>query len=205
MRRAGAGRPRPSERGARCGAAAEVQRGGARKVGEAIPRGESGLCDPRRPDYHRRICAPDICRPSASLAAAASAARVRAETTFPPHGVGRGRPVPAQRVSGSAHSRPGLKTRAPQTVGVGGPEGISTRHSPRRRAQRGYEPRRLSRPAEWGRGRRVPARRVSGSKRVIQGSSSEDQRRATFVRRPQPSGKSRKRRNIQPLELGVGS
>jgi hypothetical protein len=66
------------------------------------------------PHYHRRICAPDICRPSASLlAGAASTARVRAETNFPPRGSGPvGQPVPVRRDRKRDRSRPGLKTRA---------------------------------------------------------------------------------------------
>ena len=87
-RRGGAGRPRPSERGARCGAALRQAGRRSRKTGEAIPRGESGLCDPRRPQ------------------------------------VTTGASV---RLTCVAQARP---------------------YSPRRRAQRGYEPRRFSRPAE---------------------------------------------------------
>jgi len=40
------------------------------KPGEAIPRGEIRLCDPRPAGNHRRIGAPDVCRPNASLLAA---------------------------------------------------------------------------------------------------------------------------------------
>jgi len=53
------------------------------------------------PHHHRRICAPDTCRPRASvLAAAASGASVRAATAFRTAEAGRGRPVPVRRVSG---------------------------------------------------------------------------------------------------------
>ena len=76
------------------------------ETGAAIHRGESGLCDPRRSHAdHRRISAPGICRPRASLlAATASAARVRAATVFRTAEAGRGRPVPARPAHGSGES-----------------------------------------------------------------------------------------------------
>jgi hypothetical protein len=35
----------------------------SRNAAGASPRGESGPCDPPRPQHHRRICAPGLCRP----------------------------------------------------------------------------------------------------------------------------------------------
>jgi len=40
------------------------------KVRRAIPRGDFLPCDPRKPVDHRRISAPDTCRPHASVVAA---------------------------------------------------------------------------------------------------------------------------------------
>ena len=72
------------------------------ETGRSDSRGEFGLCDPRTSDDHRRLGAPAMCRPHASLLAAlSSAARVRAETGFPPRGVRPvGRAGPARRISG---------------------------------------------------------------------------------------------------------
>ena len=50
-----------------------AQPGGAGKPARRFARGEFGLCDPRRSaHHHRRIGAPDICRPHASVLAAGS-------------------------------------------------------------------------------------------------------------------------------------
>ena len=38
--------------------------------GPRLWRGDFQPCDPRKPVYHRRICAPGICRPHASVVAA---------------------------------------------------------------------------------------------------------------------------------------
>jgi hypothetical protein len=59
-----------------------AERADARRSWKArapIPRGEFGLCDPRRRTVHRRIGAPKMCRPHASvLAATASEYEARA-------------------------------------------------------------------------------------------------------------------------------
>ena len=114
-RRAGAGRRRP------CGAGHPLRsllrhvraKYRSRKIGAAIPRGEFGLCDPRKSDNHRRISAPGICRPHASLLAATpSLARVRAATIFrtaEPAAAGQcrcGAFAAASRFQRSGHSSP---------------------------------------------------------------------------------------------------
>ncbi|SRR6266487_3698497 len=51
----------------------DAERGAAvrsRKARPAIPRGDFPPCDPRKAEYHRRISAPSICRPHASVVAA---------------------------------------------------------------------------------------------------------------------------------------
>jgi hypothetical protein len=49
----------------------------SRKARPAIRRGEFRHCDPRRSDDHRRICAPGMCRPNASVLAAAATGHER--------------------------------------------------------------------------------------------------------------------------------
>ena len=118
-RSVGTVRPRPSERGERQAKPSfgEALHAGAGNRPQPIHRGEFVLCDPCRSGNHRRISAPDMCRPSASvLAASSSEARVRAEAGFPPRAVGLGRTVPALRRSGSG-------AREPVTRGQIGPCG----------------------------------------------------------------------------------
>ena len=73
-----------------CGAVLDQPRdGGAGKRAARFLAASSVPVIRVAPDYHRRIGAPGVCRPPASLlAAAASEARVRARTVFPPRGIG---------------------------------------------------------------------------------------------------------------------
>jgi hypothetical protein len=99
-RRVSAGRPGTLERG--------VTRR-SRNAAAAIPRGEFGPCDPRRPDPHRRICAPGRCRPDPSLlAAGSSAASARAQDAFPPRGSGP-RTGSAGTADGQGNHRSGFR------------------------------------------------------------------------------------------------
>ena len=76
------------------------------KTGAAIPRGEFGLCDPRRSHATTgasvRLASAAQAHPL--LAAPASAARVRAATVFRTAEAGRGRPAPARRAHGSGET-----------------------------------------------------------------------------------------------------
>ena len=97
----------------------EAQRSG--KTGAAIPRGESGLCDPRRSQTTTgaSVRLTSVAQAPPLLAATASAARVRAATVFRTAEAGRGRPVPARRAYGSGEPFVYSTDRCTWNLGVG--------------------------------------------------------------------------------------
>ena len=101
---AGAGRPRTcgAGRGTDARAPPWPRAGTAGKPATRFLAASSVTVIPVDPRDHRRISAPGVCRPHASvIAAAASAARRRAETVFPPCGRG-----PRTASAGAAIPRP---------------------------------------------------------------------------------------------------
>jgi hypothetical protein len=101
------------------------------------------------PRHHRRICAPDICRPGHPSSPRRRAVRGHVRWTRSRRAeAGPGRAVPARL----RQAAPTPASRAPGVCRPGHP------YSPRQRAERGHERRTRSRRAEAGPGRAVPAR-----------------------------------------------